>query len=151
MKNSNKYFTLNFFKKQICGSKKAFAMANKGSGDAYEQLMALMNAHPDFELEVVKAKSNSSKRTYEGLDFGFMKDYILLQENKVVLLEKMERVKASAKKSSASTYPLVKKWFLNEFGVASEEGSEKEFDMATALELVKKAKEAQILAAADVA
>ena len=151
MKNSNKYFTLDILNKKIRGSKKAFALANQGCGDAYNELMTLMNAHPDFELEVVKAKSNSSKRTYEGLDFKFMKDYISLQDNNALLLAQMERVKASAKKSSASVYPLVKKWFLNEFGVASDEGSEKEFDMTVAAELIKKAKETQILAAANVA
>ncbi len=145
MKNSNKYFTLNFFKKQICGSKKAFAMANQGSGDAYEQLMALMNAHPDFELEVVKAKSSSSKKTYVGLDYEFIEDYIALQENKTVLLEKMNRVKASAKRASSSAYPIVKKWFLNEFSVENEFG-DKEFDMKAAEELIKEAKEAKILA-----
>lgn len=151
MRKTTTYFTLDILDKKIRGSARSFKLANKGSGDAYEQLMALMNAHPDFSLVKAHAEKASNKQTYNGLTYVFMRDYISLQENKTLLLAKMERIKAGAKKSSASVYPLVKKWFLNEFGVAAEEGSEKEFDMTAAEELVRKAKETQILAAADAA
>jgi hypothetical protein len=145
---TNKNFTLNFFDKKICGSKKAFAMANQGSGDAYDELVALMTAHPSFGLEVIKAKSNSSKTTYEGLKFEFMKSYIALQENSALLLKKMDCVIDGAKKSGVSPYPVTKSWFLKTFGKTTETG-EILFNVKEAEQLIKTAREAKILAAVD--
>ena len=145
---TNKNFTLNFFKKTICGSKKAFAWANQGSGDAYNELMALMNAHPDFELEVVKPKKNESKETYNGMNYQFMRDYISLEENAELLLKKLEKVIETAKKTRASAYPVVKRWFLRTFG-ESVGSDEYKFDFEEAKARIEKADDESIFAAAD--
>jgi hypothetical protein len=141
----NQYFTLDILNKKIRGSKRSFKLANKGCGDAYNELMNLMTVHPDFELEVIEISRSESKITYDGLKYEFMIDYINLQDNGKELLEKMNRVKASAKRASSSPYPIVKKWFLDEFSVENEFG-DKEFDMKAAEKLIKEAKEAKILA-----
>lgn len=140
MKNSNKYFTLNFFKKQICGSKKAFAMANKGSGDAYNELMALMSAHPDFKLAVVNAKRNPSQERYKGMDYDFMEDYISFSPDSEARMKKYEAVKEAAAKANESVYPIVKKWFIDEFGVKDAK-NKKQFNMKAAIQFVKDKKQ----------
>ena len=82
-------FTLNFFDKTITGTKASFNKANKGFGPEYEELTAKMAAHPDFELRVKeqKVKTIKSKRTYEGMDYKFMEDYIATFEDVAMVKE----------------------------------------------------------------
>ncbi len=109
-------FTLDFFKKTITGTKASFNKANKGFGPEYEELTAKMAAHPDFELRVKeqKTKTTKSKRTYEGMDFKFMEDYIATFED-VSLAKEYEAVKQMAEDCGTKAYPLTKKWFLGKF------------------------------------
>ena len=76
-------FTLNFFDKTITGTKASFNKANKGFGPEYEELTSKMAAHPDFTLVVKeqKTKTTKAKRTYEGMDYKFMEDYIATFED----------------------------------------------------------------------
>ena len=110
-------FTLNFFDKTITGTKASFNKANKGFGPEYEELTSKMAAHPDFTLVVKeqKTKSTKAKKTYDGLDFKFMEDYISTLDNAVALMKKYEAVKQMAKDCDTKVYPLTKKWFLGEF------------------------------------
>ena len=114
--NSNVRFTLDFFKKTITGTKASFNKANKGFGPEYEELTAKMAAHPDFSLVVKeqKTKTTKSKRTYEGMDFKFMEDYIATFED-VSLAKEYEAVKQMAEDCGTKAYPLTKKWFLGKF------------------------------------
>lgn len=109
-------FTLNFFKKTITGTKASFNKANKGFGPEYEELTAKMAAHPDFELRVKeqKVKTTKSKRTYEGMDYKFMEDYIATFED-VAMVKEYEAVKEMAENCGTKVYPLTKKWFLGKF------------------------------------
>ena len=109
-------FTLNFFDKTITGTKASFNKANKGFGPEYEELTAKMAAHPTFTLTVKeqKHKATSAKKTYEGMDFKFMEDYIATFEDST-LAHEYESVKEMAKKCGTKTYPLTKKWFLGKF------------------------------------
>ena len=114
--NSNVRFTLDFFKKTITGTKASFNKANKGFGPEYEELTAKMAAHPDFELRVKeqKTKTTKAKRTYEGMDYKFMEDYIATFED-ASLMKKYEAVKKMADDCGTKAYPLTKKWFLGKF------------------------------------
>lgn len=109
-------FTIDFFKKTITGTKASFDKAGKGFGAEYEELTAKMAAHPDFELRVKeqKVKTTKSKRTYEGMDYKFMEDYIATFED-VAMVKEYEAVKQMAVDCGTKAYPLVKKWFLSKF------------------------------------
>ena len=137
--NSNVRFTLDFFKKTITGTKASFNKANKGFGPEYEELTAKMAAHPDFELRVKeqKTKTTKSKRTYEGMDFKFMEDYIATFED-VSLAKEYEAVKQMAEDCGTKAYPLTKKWFLGKFGTEADG-----FDMAAAKERISNFRIAQ--------
>ena len=110
-------FTIDFFGKSIIGTKASFNKAGKGSGHEYEELTAKIAAHPDFKLVVKeqKHKTAKAKRTYEGLDFDFMENYIEIQENAKDIMDEYTAVKAMAKACGTKTYPLTKKWFLAKF------------------------------------
>lgn len=126
-------FTINFFDQTITGTKASFNKAGKGFGPEYEELAAKMAAHPGFELVIKeqKHKATRAKKTYDGLDFPFMRAYILTRPNSDILMKEYEEVKRVAKSSGTKTYPLTKKWFLGKFGT-----EEKPFDMDEAREAI---------------
>lgn len=109
-------FTIDFINTTITGTQASFNRASKGFGPEYEELTAKIAAHPTFKLTVKeqKHKATSAKKTYEGMDFKFMEDYIATFED-ATLAHEYESVKEMAKKCGTKTYPLTKKWFLGKF------------------------------------
>lgn len=129
--NNNKSvrFTINFVEKTITGTKASFTKASKGYGEAYEELAAKIAHHPDFKLVIKepKKRTTKAKRTYEGLDFKFMEDYISILENAEQITKEYNAEKKMATDSKIRVYPFVKKWFLGKFGT-----EEQPFDMEEA-------------------
>ena len=109
-------FTIDFINTTITGTQASFNKASKGFGPEYEELTAKIAAHPTFTLTVKeqKHKATRAKKTYEGMDFKFMEDYIATFEDST-LAHEYESVKEMAKKCGTKTYPLTKKWFLGKF------------------------------------
>ena len=143
-------FAIDFPGKKISGTKASFSKASKGVGPEYEELATKVAAHPDFELVVKepKHKINRAKRSYDGLDFKFMEDYISTFVDAAAWITKYEAVKQMAKDCGCPSYPLTKKWFLENFG-SGEDG----FDMVAAKERIANFRiiQAEKLAAANVA
>ena len=110
-------FTINFIEKQIIGTKASFDKASKGSGPIYEELAEKVAKHPDFKLVVKEQKKHTTKakKTYNGMDFAFMKAYISTRKNAEQIMKEYEAVKKMAEDEGISVYPFVKKWFLGEF------------------------------------
>ena len=110
-------FTINFIAKEITGTKASFDKASKGFGPVYEELAEKVAKHPDFKLVVKEQKKQSTKakRTYNGMDFDFMKAYIETRVNAEQIMAEYEAVKKMAEDSGISVYPFTKKWFLGEF------------------------------------
>ena len=110
-------FTINFIAKEITGTKASFDKASKGFGPVYEELAEKVAKHPDFKLVVKEQKKQSTKakRTYNGMDFDFMKAYIETRVNAEQIMSEYEAVKKMAEDSGISVYPFTKKWFLGEF------------------------------------
>ena len=116
MTNKN-FFVVDFFNSKIIGTKASFNKASKGNGPAYEELTALIARHPDFKLVVKEPKKHTTKakRTYNGMDFDFMKAYIQTRANAEQIMAEYEAVKQMAEDANISVYPFTKKWFLGEF------------------------------------
>ena len=76
-------FTINFIENQIIGTKASFDKASKGFGPIYEELAEKVAKHPDFTLIVKEQKKHTTKakKTYNGMDFAFMKAYISTRKN----------------------------------------------------------------------
>lgn len=127
-------FVVDFFNDKIIATRTCFNKASKGISPYYEELTALIKAHPDYELVVKKPKKKSRKpkATYFGMDYDFMRRYIAIQKNSTVLLSEFKAVKAYAEEISDSAYPTMKRWFLREFN-ADGEG----FDMEKAWEEIR--------------
>ena len=110
-------FTINFIENQIIGTKASFDKASKGFGPIYEELAEKVAKHPDFTLIVKEQKKHTTKakKTYNGMDFAFMKAYISTRKNAEQIMKEYEAVKKMAEDEGISVYPFVKKWFLGEF------------------------------------
>lgn len=133
-------FTLDFFDRKIIGTKASFNKAGKGYGPEYEELAEKLANHPDFRLVVKEQKHQTTraKRTYDGMDFKFMEDFIATQANAVVLKQEFEAVKKKAVECGTKKYPLTKKWFLGKFSTET-----KPFDMNEAKEAIAQFRIAQ--------
>ena len=131
--SANTRFALDFFNKKIVGTKASFNKASKGFGSEYEELAAKMAAHPDFTLEVKeqKHKTTQAKKTYDGLDFKFMEDFISTLDAPKEMMAKYNAVKKMAKDCGTKVYPLTKKWFLDTFSTVNHP-----FDMDEAREAI---------------
>ena len=80
-----------------------------GSPEYYE-LRRAMNENKEYSV-VIKSVD---KKTYHGLTFGTMEEYIKTQPDSEKNLVKFAAVMRLAK-AKGSLYPLTKKWFLNTF------------------------------------
>ena len=107
-------FTLNFVNKSIVGTKSAITRANKCLEPEYSELCSLLEKPPTFKVEVKKIDKKKDKKTYHGLSFQAMKDFIATQENSKLMLAKFEKVVEVAEAKGAK-YPLTKKWFLKNY------------------------------------
>lgn len=101
-------FVLDFAKKSIIGSKASYDKAGKGAGNIYNELVALMEKHPDFVCVVKKPKEPPKPRqTYKGMDIEFIRDF-LAAVNDGKTLKRVNDVIAFAEKNKMKKYPLVK-------------------------------------------
>ena len=87
--------------------------ASKYGTDEYRTLHKILrdNANNNPRIVIVK---NEKKKTYNGLDFDKMAEYIKTQPDSEKMLIKFEAVKRIAEAKNAK-YPLTKKWFLETF------------------------------------
>lgn len=117
MANKKNFFTIDFVKKTITGTKTSFNKAGKGFDAEYKELATKIAAHPDFTLTVKEQKSKSTKKktTYHGLNFALIEGYLSIQENAEQLTKEYEAVKKMAKNCGSKVYPITKKWFLGKF------------------------------------
>ena len=129
-------FTVDFIHNAIKGTKTAFNKASKGYGDAYDELMKHIQAHPDFKCVVIEPKKRSSKpkTTYEGLTLAFVKDYVAMIDNPKYVKE-MENIIADCASNNVKPLPKLKSWLIDTFKY---DYADERFSMATAKEDVRK-------------
>ena len=114
-------FIVDFINKKIIGTKASFDKASKGTGAIYEELATKVAKHPDFELVIKEQKKRISKpkKTYDGLTFKFMEQYIAIKDDAERVMRVYEAVKNTSKSMKMGVYPTTKKWFLNKFDMAT--------------------------------
>lgn len=108
MKKSN--ITVNAFEKTITVSRSFYKKACNYGTNEYNELRKAMSENPDFIIEFKKIQ----KKTYNGLDFSRMEDYIRTQPRSAERLAEFEEIKKVAG-AKCSLYPLTKKWFLETY------------------------------------
>lgn len=109
-----KYFNYNFSTKTIEGSKSSISKANKGINPWYQELTSMLSIQPSFSVVEKQIKKNEGKKTYHGLTFSKMEEYISTKDNSTERLAVFKAVQEIAK-AKGSLYPITKKWFLEKY------------------------------------
>ena len=108
MRKSN--ITVNAIEKTITVSRSFYKKASNYGTNEYKELRKAVRYNHDFTIEFKKVQ----KKTYNGLDFSRMADYIKTQPNSDERLAEFEEIKTIAS-AKGSLYPLTKKWFLETY------------------------------------
>ena len=124
--------TINVIETSITVSKTFYKRASVYGSTEYLELRSAMMENPTYSIEI----KSIEKKTYSGLTFAKMKDYIETQPDSDKMLKKFAAVQRIAK-AKGSRYPLTKKWFLN----AYPDYKENEVSEAETKELIAEAAE----------
>ena len=83
----------------------------------YTHLQEVRRDYPDFKVIQHTITRNVKKKTYAGLTYDYMKEYIITHgpenERKKILADLNEMILISECHSKAYRYPVIKKWFLS--------------------------------------
>lgn len=92
--------------------------------DEYKILQKVRQENTEFVVQIKTISRNNNKKTYEGLTYECMREYILLTSlpgDELNALETFDKLLLLSKRhSKAISYPIVKQWFLNTYPEAKE-------------------------------
>ena len=107
----------NIFSRKIEMTKAEAEAAGKIGSEKFGELQQYMKEFPGFEIQI-KA-SVKRKVDLKGLDYDYMRNYILTHEDDknalIVLAEFSEMRQISRCHSQAKRYPVIKNWFLEKY------------------------------------
>jgi hypothetical protein len=96
--------------------------------DEYRILQQVRKDYPNYQPMRKTAKKNPDKKTYRGLTYEYMEEYICAHESEAtkeaVLREFHEKILISKCHSDAYRYPKIKKWFLEKYKEIADFGVE---------------------------
>nr|QGT50972.1 hypothetical protein Firmicute1046_0480 [uncultured Firmicutes bacterium] len=101
--------------------------AENTRSDEYKHLQQVRRDYPFYLVKIRKIKTNSNKKTYKGLTYKYMEDYIATHtapaNKSEALAEFHELLLISRCHSSAYRYPTIKKWFLQKYSEIAKFGA----------------------------
>lgn len=104
--------------KSIEVSKTFLKKASIYGSEEYKALKEVRDAEPTYEVKVIAIKKSTNKKTYGSLTFKAMVAHIELvevnEEDRAKVLKELEEIKTYSA-ARGSSYPIVKKWFLNKY------------------------------------
>ena len=117
MNNETKGYKINAAARTIELTKKFEKAASVYGSEEYRLLVALMNDFPTFTVVVKEIKRKEGKKSYKGLSLKEMRRFVSTVGNKE--LATFDKV-VSIAKNRTNYYPVVKKWFLDNYRDAYE-------------------------------
>ncbi len=105
-----KNIVINAIENSIVITKAFNKRASVFGSEEYKELHMAIQENPEMKIVI----RNIEKKTYCGLTFEKMSEYIKTQPESEKMLIKFEAVQRVAKAKN-SLYPLTKKWFLNAY------------------------------------
>lgn len=85
----------------------------------YECLQEVRSAYPEYKVTRRQIKKNTSQRRYKGLDYNYMRAYIVTHEpveERLKVLNGFEDLRIRTEcHSKGFGYPYMKRWFLNRY------------------------------------
>lgn len=116
MKNT---LTINHAARTIVMDRTFAKFAANTMSEEYAHLQQVRRDYPKYEVVQRQIKRNSSKKTYNGLTYEYMEDYIMthgtVEAIKANLNEFHEMRLISECHGKAFRYPVIKSWFLDKY------------------------------------
>ena len=112
--NTKNLFVIDFPTSSIVASATTLKKARKPESSEYRVLTELLCVHPNFCVIEKDIQKKPGKKTYKGLTFQTMLDYIRTQTNSEDKIKAYNAVRRIAKVKGCE-YPLTKKWFLKTY------------------------------------
>ncbi len=112
--NTKNLFVIDFSTSSIVASATTLKKAHKPESPEYRVLTELLCVHPNFCVIEKDIQKKPGKKTYKGLTFQTMLDYIRTQTNSEDKIKAYNAVRRIAKVKGCE-YPLTKKWFLKTY------------------------------------
>ena len=112
--NTKNLFVIDFSTSSIVASATTLKKARKPESSEYRVLTELLCVHPNFCVIEKDIQKKPGKKTYKGLTFQTMLDYIRTQANSEDKIKAYNAVRRIAKVKGCE-YPLTKKWFLKTY------------------------------------
>ena len=112
----------------IIVSKSIEKKASKIGSTEYKEFQKIKAENAGYDVVVREIKKNTSKKTYAGLTYDYMRSYIMTHEDRKniipVLHELDELIMISQCHSKGYKYPVIKNWFLERYAEIKEYGME---------------------------
>lgn len=111
--------TIDFVKGTITMNASFAQKASNPFSTEFAQLQTVRTSYPEFTVLTRTIKKNSSKESYKGLTYDYMRAYIMSRKNgeerTSAILEFDELLLISQCHSKGRRYPVIKNWFLDRF------------------------------------
>lgn len=89
------------------------------TSNEYQHLQAIRKDYPDYTVKLRQIKKNTDKKTYPGLTYEYIKNYIIKvsdpKDKNNALAEFEKQIDISNCYSKGKRYPLIKKWFFETY------------------------------------
>lgn len=119
---------VDYNKHRLVMSREFAKYSHNTMSEEYAHLQRVRQDYPNFEVVLRTVTPNSKKKTYHGLTYAYMEDYILTHGNaetrKANFTEYNEMRLISECHSRAYRYPVIKSWFLEKYPEIAEYGME---------------------------
>lgn len=93
--------------------------ASNANSEEYRRLQEVRRDYPNYDIVVRQIRKNPNKKTYSGLTYQYMEDYIRSHgtiEEMTERLKEFENMKLISQcHSKGFRYPTIKKWFLEKY------------------------------------
>lgn len=117
---------LDHLNNEILISKSFAKAAMNPTSDEYKDLAEIQRAHPDYKISKRDIKKNPYKKTYAGLNYQYMRNYIIKhtppEETCSVISEFEEMILISKCHTRSFGYATIKNWFLERYPEIAEFG-----------------------------
>ena len=94
--------------------------------DEYAHLQRVRKDYPNYSVIQRQIKRNSNKKTYNGLTYEYMEDYIMTHGSAEIIKKNLhefhEMRLISECHGKAFRYPVIKSWFLEKYPEIAEFG-----------------------------
>ena len=111
--------TVNHANRTIVMDRTFAKFAADTASEEYARLQQVRRDYPNYQVVQRHIRQNAAKKTYKGLTYDYMEDYILAhgpQETRMANLKELNEMRLIAEcHGKAFRYPVIKSWFLEKF------------------------------------